>query len=158
LIKKLGNKLKNWLKGQIIGVVFIGVLSAIGLLILGIPLVFTLALIAGLMNFIPNFGPIIALVPAVLLGLSQGPDTALYIAIIYTGIQLLQTALFRPFITKKMVDVPPALIIIGQITMGALGGFWGVLLATPVVLVIMILVNELYVKNQSYHKYELKEE
>lgn len=157
ILLKLGNELKEWLKGQIIGVVFIGVLSAVGLLILGIPLVFTLALIAGLMNFIPNFGPIIALVPAVLLGLTQGTNTALYIAIVYTGIQLLQTALFRPFITKKMVDVPPALIIIGQITMGTLGGFWGVLLATPVVLVIMTFLNELYVKKQSYHKYEVKE-
>ncbi len=121
LMRKLGRELKAWLKGQIVGVVFIGVLSAVGLLILGIPLVFSLALIAGLMNFIPNFGPFIALVPAVLLGLTQGTNTALYIAIIYTGIQVLQTLLFRPLITKRMVDVPPALIIIGQITMGTLG-------------------------------------
>lgn len=157
LIRKLGYQLKEWLKGQIIGVVFIGVLSAVALIILGIPLVFTLALLAGLMNFIPNFGPIIALIPAVLLGLTQGTSTAMYVAIIYTGIQALQTALFKPLITKKMVSVPPALTVIGQITMGALGGFWGVLLATPTVLVIMTFVNGLYVKNQDYHKYEFEE-
>lgn len=157
LIKKLANDLKKWLKGQVIGVVFIGVLSAIALIVFGIPLVFTLALIAGLMNFIPNFGPIIALIPAILLGLMQGPNTALYIAISYTGIQILQTAVFKPLITKKMVSVPPALIIIGQIVMGTLGGFWGVLLATPAVLVIMTFVNGLYVKPQPYHKYQFKE-
>jgi len=156
LLKKLGTILKKWLKGQIIGIVFIAVLTAIGLLIVGMPLVLTLALIAGLLNFIPNFGPIIALVPAVLIAFLQGPNTAIIIICMYTGIQIIQSAVEQPLIQKKMVNIPPALTIMGQVAMGALGGFWGVLLATPIVAIIMTIVNDLYVKQQPYHKYEMQ--
>ncbi|TKK71579.1 AI-2E family transporter [Ilyomonas limi] len=157
LLKKLGTILKKWLKGQIIGIVFIAVLTAIGLLIVGMPLVLTLALLAGLLNFIPNFGPIIALVPAVLIAFLQGPNTAIIIICMYTGIQIIQSAVEQPLIQKKMVNIPPALTIMGQVAMGALGGFWGVLLATPIVAVIMTIVNDLYVKPQPYHKYEMQD-
>ncbi len=132
-------------------------LSGIGLLIIGMPLVLTLALIAGLLNFIPNFGPIIALVPAVLLALQQGTTTAIIVVCMYTGIQIIQSAVTQPLIQKKMVNIPPALTIMAQVAMGTLGGFWGVLLATPVVAIIMTVVNDLYVRPQSYHKYKVKE-
>jgi predicted PurR-regulated permease PerM len=154
LLKKSGTVLKKWLEGQIIGIVFIAVLTAIGLVIVGMPLVLTLALLAGLLNFIPNFGPIIALVPAVLIAFLQGPDTALIIICMYTGIQIIQSAVEQPLIQKKMVNIPPALTIMGQVAMGTLGGFWGVLLATPVIAIIMTIVNELYIKPQPYHKYK----
>lgn len=140
--------LKNWLKGQIFGFFFIAVLSGVGLWILGMPLVLTLALVAGLLNFIPNFGPLIALVPAVLLGLMQGPNTALLVLGLYTFIQIVQSAVTQPLIQKKMVSVPPGLLIFGQVAMGLIGGFWGVLLATPLVAIIMTLVNKLYVEKQ----------
>jgi predicted PurR-regulated permease PerM len=148
LLTEIHNVLKNWIKGMLIGFIFIGVLSGLGLWIIGIPLVLTLALIAGLMNFIPNFGPIIALVPAVLLALTQGTTTALIVIGIYTGIQIVQSAVTQPLIQKKMVNIPPALIIFGQVAMGLLGGFWGVLLATPIVAIIMTAVDKLYVQEQ----------
>jgi predicted PurR-regulated permease PerM len=156
LLGKLYTVLKKWLKGQIIGVFFIGILTAIGLIIVGMPLVLTLSLIAGLMNFIPNFGPIIALIPALLLAFMQGTNTVLIVLGIYVGIQILQTAIMQPLVQKKMVSIPPALIIISQITMGSLAGFWGVLLATPTVAVLMTIINDLYVKRQTYHEYKVK--
>lgn len=156
LIEQISSVLKKWIKGQIIGFVFIAVLSAVGLWIVGMPLILTLALIAGLMNFIPNFGPIIALIPAVLIAFLQGPSTAIYIICIYTGIQIFQSAVMQPLVQKKMVSIPPALIIISQIAMGALGGFWGVLLATPIVAIAMTIINELYVKPQEYHQYKVE--
>ena len=148
LLDQTGTMLKRWLKGQIFGIFFIGILTAIGLLIIGMPLVLTLAMIAGLLNFIPNFGPIIALIPAALLALMQGPTTALIIIGMYTLIQVIQSAVEQPLVQKKMVNIPPALIIFGQVAMGVLAGFWGVLLATPVIVILMILVNELYIKRQ----------
>ncbi|WP_439879894.1 AI-2E family transporter [Pontibacter sp. MBLB2868] len=157
ILDKLYEVLKKWLIGQIIGVFFIGILTAVGLIVVDLPLVLTLSLIAGLMNFIPNFGPIIALIPAVLLAFMQGTSTVLIVIAFYTGIQVLQTALMTPLVQKKMVDIPPLLIIVSQIAMGTLGGFWGVLLAMPTVAVLMTLINELYVKEQSYHKYEFQE-
>ena len=145
LLDELYSVLKKWIKGQLFGFLFIAVLSGLGLWALGMPLVLTLALIAGILNFIPNFGPIIALIPAVLLGLMQGTDTAIWILCLYTFIQIIQSAVTQPMIQKKMVNLPPALVVFGQVSMGLVGGFWGVLLASPFVAIIMTLVNKLYV-------------
>lgn len=157
LLNDISDILRKWLKGQIFGFFFIAVLTGIGLLILGMPLVLTLALIAGLLNLIPNFGPIIALIPAVLLALTKGTTTVIIIICLYTFIQIIQSAVTQPLIQKKMISIPPGLVIMGQVAMGALGGFWGVLLAAPIVAIIMLLVNKLYVEKQSHHKYEIKE-
>ncbi|WP_432670748.1 AI-2E family transporter [Flavobacterium sp. SM2513] len=146
---RLAVLLRNWLKGQIFGFFFIAVLSGLGLWALGMPLVLTLALLAGLLNFIPNFGPIIALVPATLLALMQGPETALLVVGLYTAIQVIQSAVTQPLIQKKMVSMPPGLLVFGQVGMGVLAGFWGVLLATPLVAILMGIVNKLYVDKQS---------
>lgn len=151
LISDLQNVLKKWLEGAIIGFFFIAILTGIGLLIIGMPLVLTLALIAGLLNFIPNFGPLIALIPAVLMALMQSPTTAIIVACMYTFIQILQTSVTQPIIQKKMVNIPPALTIIGQVGLGILAGFWGVLLAVPVVAILMTIVNKLYIEKQSYN-------
>lgn len=149
LIEDIGNLLKKWIKGQIFGIAFIAVLTGIGLWIIGLPMVFTLALIAGLLNFIPNFGPLIALVPAVLIAFSEGTTTALIVIGMYTGIQIIQSAVEQPVIQKKMINIPPAMVIIGQVAMGILGGFWGVLLAAPIVGILMIVVKKLWVKQPS---------
>lgn len=156
LLDEIHNVLKNWIKGQLFGFLFIAVLTGLGLWAIGMPMILTLALIAGLLNFIPNFGPIIALIPAGLIGLTQGTTTAILVLCLYTIIQVVQSAVTQPLIQKKMVSVPPALIIFGQVAMGLLGGFWGVLLATPVVAIIMTVVNKLYVDEQSQHKYEVE--
>ena len=156
LMDEIHSVLKNWIKGQLFGFLFIAVLTALGLWAIGMPLILTLALIAGLLNFIPNFGPIIALIPAGLIGLSQGTTTAILVLCLYTFIQIVQSAVTQPLIQQKMVSIPPALIIFGQVAMGLLGGFWGVLLATPVIAIIMTIVNKLYVDEQSYHKYKVE--
>lgn len=155
LMDQLGDVLKKWLKGQIIGFFFIAVFTGLGLWAIGLPLVFTLALIAGFLNFVPNFGPIIAVIPAMLLGLMQGPETALLVFGIYTLVQIIQSAVTQPLIQKKMISMPPVLTVVAQVAMGALAGFWGVLLATPIVAIGMTLTQELYVKKQTYHKYPI---
>ncbi len=149
LLDELYSVLKKWIKGQLFGFLFIAILTGLGLWILGMPMIITLALIAGVLNFIPNFGPIIALIPAGLIGLMQGTTTAILVICLYTFIQIVQSAVTQPLIQKKMVNLPPALVIFGQIAMGLLGGFWGVLLASPIVAIIMTIVNKLYVENNT---------
>ena len=149
--------LRKWLKGQIFGFFFIAILSGLGLWALGMPLILTLALVAGLLNFIPNFGPIIALVPAALLALMQGPQTALLVIGLYTFIQIIQSTVTQPLIQKKMVSVPPGLLAFGQVGMGILAGFWGVLLATPILAILMTLINKLYVDRQEDRDFESTE-
>src|SRR6185312_10393702 len=111
LLDELNAVLKKWIKSQIIGFFFIAVFTGVGLWILGMPLILTLALIAGILNLIPNFGPLIALIPAALLGLMESPSTALIVACIYIGVQIIQTAVTQPIIQQKMVSLPPALTI-----------------------------------------------
>ncbi len=148
IIFKITTTLKDWLKVQLIGMAFIGIATAIGLLIIGIPMVLTLALIAAIFNFIPNFGTLLALIPAVLIGLTHGMGTTLIIICIYTFIQFLQNAIQQPLIQTKMINIPPALSITSQIALGLLVGFWGILLATPVLIIIVVLVEELYLKKR----------
>jgi len=148
IIEKAGDTLKKWLKGQLFAMLVVAVLTAIGLFILGVPMALTLALIAGILNFIPNFGPLIAIIPAALISFMQGPTTALIVIALYMVVQILESSIITPQIQKKMINMPPALIIIAQLVMGIFAGILGLVLATPVVAVVIVLVNELYVKNE----------
>lgn len=147
VLDKLGDNLKKWLKGQIFAVLVVFVLTATGLLIIGTPMWLALALIAGILNFIPNFGPLIAMIPAVLVALTQSPATAAMVAGLYIIIQVAESNFITPYVQQKLVNIPPALIIIAQLLMGTLTGGWGIILATPLLVIIMILVQELYIKN-----------
>ncbi len=147
-IEQTGLNLKKWFKGTVYSVLITFALTAIGLLIIGVDLWLILAIIAGLLTFIPNFGPIIALIPAVMVGFLQSPREALWIFILYFIVQLVESNLITPFIQKKMLDTPAALLLFFQMIMGALSGGWGVVLATPILVVLMTLVKELYTDNK----------
>ena len=146
VLHTLGENLKKWLKGKLFAMMVVFILTAIGLLIIGMPMWLALALIAGILNFIPNFGPIIAMIPAVLVALLQGPATAGIVAGLYVLIQVAESNFITPMVQQKLINIPPALIIITQLLMGALTGGWGIILATPVMIILMILVQELYIK------------
>ncbi len=148
VLTEAGENLKKWLKGKIFAMVVVFILTSIGLLIIGSPLWLVLAIIAGFLNFIPNFGPLIAMVPAVLLGLLQGPVTAAIIAALYIVIQVVESNFITPMVQQKLLSIPPALIIIAQLLIAPLSGGWGLVLATPILVLIMVLVQQLYIKPQ----------
>jgi len=154
VVEKLASALKKWLAGRFLAMLAVFILTSIGLVILGVPMWLTLALIAGLLNFIPNFGPIVASIPAVLIALSISPTTAAMVAGLYLVVQLLESGIINPMAQKKLVKIPPALIIISQLLVGTMTGIWGVILATPIVLMLIILVQELYVQplNEKYQR------
>ncbi len=148
VLNKLDDNLKKWLKGKIFAMFIVFILTSIGLAILGIPLWLVLALIAGLLNFIPNFGPLIAMIPAVLVAFMQGPSTVAIVAVLYIVIQVVESNFITPMVQQKLVSIPPALIISAQLLISPLTGGWGLVLATPLVVIIMILVQELYIKEK----------
>lgn len=160
LMEKTGLNLKKWFKGTVYSVLITFALTAIGLLIIGVDLWLILAIIAGLLTFIPNFGPIIALIPAVMVGFLQGPQVALWIFILYFFVQLVESNIITPAIQKRMLDTPAALLLFFQMIMGALSGGWGVVLATPILVVLMTIVKELYTgkKEQEVTEEKSKEE
>ncbi len=149
VLNKLGDSLKKWLKGKLFAMLVVFILTSIGLLIIGVPMWLSLALIAGILNFIPNFGPLIAMIPAVLVALLQGPATAGFVAGLYILVQVTESNFITPAMQKKLINIPPALIIIAQLLVGTLTGGWGIILATPLMIIVMILVQELYIKNIS---------
>lgn len=145
LLDKLNHSLRKWLKATMFSMLIVFTLTAIGLAIIGVDMWLVLALLAGLLSFIPNIGPLIALIPAVLVGLLDSPTTALIVAGLYILVQVVESNFITPMIQQKMVNTPPALILIVQLFMGALTGGWGLVLATPILVVVMVTVQELYI-------------
>ncbi len=88
------------------------------------------------------------MVPAVLVALLSGPATAAIVAGLYVLIQVLESNFITPMVQQKLVNIPPALIIIAQLLISPLTGGWGLVLATPLMLIIIILIQEVYIKNR----------
>jgi predicted PurR-regulated permease PerM len=149
VLKQMGDNLKKWLKGKLFAMLVVTILTSVGLLIIGMPMWLVLALIAGILNFIPNFGPLIALIPAVLVALLQGPSTALWVAGLYILVQIAESNFITPMIQQRLIRIPPALIIIAQLLMAPLTGGWGLVLATPLMVLLIVAIKELYIKNYS---------
>lgn len=145
--QELGNTLASWLLGKAASMLIVGIATSIGLSMLGVPLALILGIIAGLLDFIPYLGPIMAGVPAVLLALSISPELALYTVLLFTGIQLVEGYVLQPLIEARAVDLPPALVVVMQLVFGTLFGFAGVALATPLAAGLAVLVKMLYVED-----------
>jgi predicted PurR-regulated permease PerM len=147
ILTTMGKTLKSWLLGKILSMVIVGVLTLIGLSLLDVPLALTLAIFAAFISFIPNFGPILALVPAFLLAFTQSPTIALYVVILYVGIQAVESNILTPLIQSKMISFPMAMILIAQIILGIFTGILGVILAVPLVALIMVWVKMAYIED-----------
>jgi predicted PurR-regulated permease PerM len=145
---RISTALKAWIKTKLISIVLITVVVALGLMIIGLPGTLVLGLIAGLLDIIPNFGPVIAMIPGVLLGLMVSTKIAVIAALIYVACETIVGSIFMPLIQKKMTNIPPALTMLSQLVMGVVSGLMGIILAVPLLLVLIIVVDELYVKRK----------
>nr|WP_281011144.1 AI-2E family transporter [Pseudaminobacter arsenicus] len=146
VLRKATGSLKNWLVAQLMSMAVVGVLTWLGLWLVGVPLAPILGLIAALLAFIPNIGPIIAAAPAVLLALSDGPTTVWLVVGVYVGVQTLESYAITPLIQKERASLAPALVISVQLLMGVLFGGLGLALATPMAALGLTLVREVYVQ------------
>ena len=144
LLDELGQTLGWWLAAKFASMAVVGVLTWTGLWLLGVSLAVPLALIASLLTFIPNLGPLMAVVPAALLALSQSPSMLLYVVLLYAAVQFVETYLVTPFIQKKMVSLPPVLTLLVQVLAGVLAGGIGIVVAAPLTAVALVLVRRLY--------------
>lgn len=140
--------LRNWLKGQALGMLFVGVATGLGLWLVGVPAAWAIGLVAGLAEFVPYLGVIVAGIPAVVLGFGQGTDTGLWTIGVLLAVQQVQGNLVMPLLQNRMVDLPPAVTIFGIIAAGILFGVPGVLLATPLTIVVLVLVRRLYLEEE----------
>ncbi len=147
VLDELTATLGQWLLGKAASMLVVAVVTTLGLLLLDMPLALVLGLIAGLLDFIPYVGPILAGVPAVLIASTVSPALAGYVLLLFLAIQAVEGYLLMPLIERKSVSLPPALTIAMQVILGSLFGLTGVALATPLVAVVMVLITMLYVQD-----------
>lgn len=118
-----------------------GTLTFLGLWFLEVPFAIPLAILAGLLTFIPNIGPFIAAAPAVLIAFSNSPAQALYVLVLYLVVQNLDGFVISPIIQQRAVSIPPVLVIASQLLLAVLFGFLGLLIAVPLFAAVFVLVN-----------------
>ena len=149
LINAIEDKLGRWSRGQGSLCLIIGTFTYIGLSAIGIEYALPLAVLAGLMEFIPIIGPVISAVPAILVTLAVNWQMALIVALLYLGIQQLENNLIVPWVMKRAVGFSPILSILAILVGGTLMGIMGALLAVPVLATIFVIM-EYYAKKTTH--------
>jgi predicted PurR-regulated permease PerM len=147
VLDALAFSLWRWLLGQGLSMAFVGLLILVGLWAIGVPLAFALATIAALTNFVPFVGPVLGAVPALLVAVPEGMHAVALTGALFLVVQQFDGNVFTPMIQKQATSLPPVLIILGVTAAGILFGLAGVFLATPLLLVIVVLVRMLYVED-----------
>lgn len=124
-----------------------GILTGTGLWLLGIPFAVPLGIIAGVMSFVPNIGPLVAGVPAVLIAVAQGPTQGIYVLLLYLAVQNIDGYVITPLIQQRAASIPPVLLIASQLLLAVTFGLLGLLLAVPLTAVVFVAVKMLYVED-----------
>lgn len=143
-INKTEKQLGGWVRGELTLMTIIGIMTYIGLRLLGLEFALPLAILAGLLEVVPNIGPIISAIPAILLGLTVSPVMGLAIAALYFLIQQLENSLIAPKIMERAVGVNPLVTIISLAVGFKLAGVVGAILAVPVVLILQVVASEVF--------------
>ena len=144
---RVADVLRKWLVTQLIAMVAIGTVTTIAMLVLGVKAAFALGFIAGLLEFIPTFGPIFSAIPAIAMGFVDSPEKALYVVIAYWGIQFLENNLLIPSLMRGGMDLPPALTLVAQGLMTLVFGFLGLMVAVPLTAALLVPIKMLYVRD-----------
>lgn len=147
-LDQLRYALSRWIIGRLASMTIIGVITAIGLALLGVPLPVTLGVLAALLTFIPNIGPLLAAVPQALLALNVGTSTVLWVILLNIVLQGVESYLVTPLIQRHEVTLPPALTITAQLLLGATIGVIGIMMAAPLTAAVMLLVQMLYIRDR----------
>lgn len=147
VLYEIGHVLRRWLVGQSALAVVVALVTGSGLALLGAPFPVALGLLAGLMEFVPYIGPFVAAIPAILVGFAESPQLALYIALFFLVVQIMESYGLAPLVQHKAVYLPPAVVLFSQILMGVMVGALGVAVATPLAAAVMVAVSMLYVED-----------
>jgi predicted PurR-regulated permease PerM len=147
VMDEIGSVLRWWLVGRLITMSAVGTAAGLGLWWLGVPLAFTLGVLTGVLEFIPYIGPILAAAAPLLISFNIDPQLAIYVLLLYVGIQAAENYLLTPLVEQRAVALPPALVIFGTLLLAALAGPLGVVLASPLIATCIVTVKLLYVED-----------
>ncbi len=140
---------QRWFLGQLVSMGIIGLLFTIGLFIIGVPYALLLGLLSGLLAFVPYVGPLISVIPPILLALVDDPIKALWVIAAYGVVQFVEGNIVQPVVMSRAVSLHPAVIVFAILIMGTLFGFVGVFFAIPLVAALHVLMIELWIKRMN---------
>lgn len=147
ILKKCEKNLGGWAIGILFNMAIIAILSGIGLLILGVKLPLANSLLAGMLTFIPNLGPVLSVVPPAAMALLDAPWKALAVVILYIIIQQVESNILTPIVMQKQVSLLPAVTLLSQVAFAVFFGILGLFLALPITVVAQVWLNEVLVKD-----------
>lgn len=142
----VGTALRRWLLGQMVSMVVIGVLSWVGLSLLGVPAAGMLGILAGLLDFVAVAGTFASALISCLFALLKSPSCALYVLCLFGCLHLLEQQLLIPLIQKRAAHLPPVVTVFSMMLFYTLFGFDGLLLAVPLMTVLLVVIRSLYVE------------
>lgn len=146
-VDDIGNALRLWLLGQLIQMLLIGMLSAFAAWLIGLPSPLALGLIAAIAEFVPYIGPIVAAVPALLVAATKTLDAVLWTAAAYIIIHQVEGTLIVPLLQRRMVSIPPAIVLLSIITISFVFGTVAIIFAVPIAVTLFVMVKKLYVRD-----------
>jgi len=147
VMDEMGNVLRLWFVGQLIRITLMTLCVWIALYLIGLPGPFVLGLQAGLSNFIPYLGPIVAAIPIALVAMPLGGSLLIWAVVIYTIIQSIEGYVIGPLIQRQAVEIPPAWTLVAIVLLGALFGVMGIALAMPLVAIGRVAIIRFYVED-----------
>jgi predicted PurR-regulated permease PerM len=145
VLDKVAHVLRWWFLGQLIDMAVVGIVTVIGLALIGMPMPLALGVLAGVLTFVPYFGAILAAIPALAIALGQSFHMAILTAIVFAICHVVEGYVVSPLVQDRMVRLPPALLILSMTFIGSLFGPMGVVMATPMAAAGLVLVSEFYV-------------
>jgi len=143
VIDKIYSKLGTWFRSQILLAIIVGLITGLGLYLLSVPYALLLGVLAGLLEIIPVLGPVIASIPAIIIGLSVSPLIGLAVIVLYILIHQIESYVLVPKVMERALGLSPVLILTALLIGGKLGGIVGAIIAVPLASVITILVLEI---------------
>ncbi len=147
IIARLDRTLRGYLQAKTTSMVLVGLATGLGLYLLGVPFAPALGVITGLFSFVPNFGPLAALIPTLAVTIINAPDRVLWVIVLFYGIQLVESQFVGPLLVSHEINLPPVLVLVFQIVFSVFFGFLGLLLSVPLTAIAQVLVQEIYIKD-----------
>jgi predicted PurR-regulated permease PerM len=147
ILQEAASAIWYWMLGRVFSMVTLGVMTGLGLWLIGVPLPVALGFLAGIMTFIPYIGSIVSAIPSILIAASIDLSLAIYVIVLYVGVHLTEGYILVPLVQRRVVHLPPALTLSAQLILGVLAGFLGLLLATPLVAATLVIVRMAYVED-----------
>ena len=141
IFDKTDHVFRRWLMARLVVMVAIGVMASVGLWALGVEAAIALGLVGGLLTFIPFVGAILAAAPAILVGLTESPAQAGLVLLLFIGVHFVEGNFITPLVHAEVIDLPPVLTLLSTVAFTVLFGPSGVLLAVPLMLFLMLVVE-----------------